>query len=212
MPTCAHRGPPSEAPGTRSPRAKARRAMSATAAVHALLTTLFVGAAGYAVRYALGPPGSAWRGRVDHLLHAAMAVAMAAMPWGPLLPRTGQTVLFTAAALWFPLTPVRRPGEPLQAATARRLPYALGMAAMVWMLHSPHATHHAPATVESTTGSLVTAALALCLLTCALCSLTRDMPGLRATSDTPGILLRPYGHFWDGSTALGTAIMLVMPH
>jgi hypothetical protein len=38
------------------------------------------------------------------------------------------------------------------------------------------------------------------------------MPRLRATSDTPGILLRPYGHFWDGSTALGTAIMLVMPH
>jgi hypothetical protein len=62
---------------------------------------------------------------------------------------------------------------------------------------------------RTTTGSLVATALALCLLTCALCSLTRDMPRLRATSDTPGILLRPYGHFWDGSTALGTAIM---PH
>ncbi|MGW3731227.1 DUF5134 domain-containing protein [Streptomyces sp. NPDC000851] len=185
--------------------------MSATDAVHALLTTLFMGAAGYAVRHALGPPGSAWRARVDHLLHAAMAMAMAAMPWGPMLPHTGQTVLFTAA-LWFPLTPVRRPGESLPAATARRLPYALGMVAMVWMLRTPPATHHAPAVGESTTGSLVTAALALCLLTCALRSLTRDMPALRTRSNTSGVLPRPYGHFWDGSTALGSAIMLVMPH
>ncbi|GGJ61300.1 DUF5134 domain-containing protein [Streptomyces brasiliensis] len=172
--------------------------MSATDAVHALLTALFVGAAAYAVRHALETPGAAWRGRVDHLLHAAMAVAMAAMPWGPTLPRTGQTVFFTAAALWFPLTPVRRPRESLPAATARRLPYALGMAAMVWMLRTPHATHHAPAEGESTTGSLVTAALALCLLTCALRSLTRDMPvtTTRASScgrtATSGTARRPW--------------------
>lgn len=188
--------------------------MNATDTVHALLTTLFACAAGYAVRHAFLPPGSAWRGRVDHLLHAAMAVAMAAMPWGPTPPRTAQAVFFTAAALWFPLTAVRRPRESHLAETARRLPYALGMAAMVWMLRTPHATHHAPAVGASTAGSLVTAALALCLLACALRSLTRDMPTLRATSDPSGVLPspRPYGHFWDGSMALGTAIMLVMPH
>ncbi|MFD8565487.1 DUF5134 domain-containing protein [Streptomyces sp. NPDC059639] len=186
--------------------------MSSTGAEHALLTALFAGAALYAVCHVFAPPGPAWRDRVDHLLHAAMALAMAAMLWGATLPRTPQAVVFTAAALWFTLTPARRPGEPLAAAAARRLPSVLGMAAMVWMLRTPHGTHHAPATAAPQTGSPVTTALALCLLTCALRSLTRDMPALRATSRTPTVLPRPYGHFWDGSMTLGTAIMLIMPH
>ncbi|MFJ8024760.1 DUF5134 domain-containing protein [Streptomyces sp. NPDC096311] len=184
--------------------------MNAADTVHALLTALFVGAAGYAVRHACAPSGGAWRGRVDHFLHAAMAVAMAAMPWGPVPSRMGQTVLFTAAALWFPLTPVRRAGESRSAATVRRLPSALGMTAMVWMLrtaHAPHALHHAPPA-----GSRVAVLLALCLLVCALWSLTRDMPVLRAGPGTSAVLRSPYGHFWDGSMALGAAVMLVMPH
>ncbi|MFE2092089.1 DUF5134 domain-containing protein [Streptomyces sp. NPDC059460] len=175
--------------------------MSATDVVHALLTTLFAGAAVYAARHALRAPGPAWRGRVDHFLHAAMAVAMAAMLWRPTLPRTAHAVFFTAAALWFTLTPVRRAGESHLVATARRLPYALGMAAMVWMLRTPHVMHHhAPAVRESSSGSLVTAALALCLLAWALRSLTRHMPTLRTVPDVSGVLPhpRPYGHFWDG--------------
>lgn len=186
--------------------------MSAADTVRALLTVLFGGAAVHAARHAFRPARLAWRGRVDHFLHAAMAVAMAAMPWGPLLPRTGQTVLFTAAVAWFALTPGRHLREPRPAAVVQRLPSALGMAAMVWMLRTPHATHHAPAMGGSSTVPLVSATLALCLLTCALRSLTRDMPALRATPHTSRVLPRPYGHFWDGSTALGTAIMLLMPH
>ncbi|MFJ9123484.1 DUF5134 domain-containing protein [Streptomyces sp. NPDC102340] len=186
--------------------------MSSTDAVHALLTALFVGAALYAVRHVLAPAGPVRRGRVDHLLHAAMSLAMAAMPWGPTLPRTAQTVFFSAAALWFAFAPVCRPGEARAAATARRLPSALGMAAMVWMLRTPHGSHHAPTVTAQQSGSLGTTALALCLLTCALRSLTRDMPVLRATSRTSAVLPRPYGHFWDGAMALGTAVMLVMPH
>lgn len=44
--------------------------MSATNAVHALLTTLFAGAAIHAVRHALLPRGPAWRDRFYRFLHA----------------------------------------------------------------------------------------------------------------------------------------------
>ncbi|MGW0085811.1 DUF5134 domain-containing protein [Streptomyces sp. NPDC003393] len=188
--------------------------MSAPDTVHALLTTLFVGAALYEARRALVPATPARHGRVDHVLHAAMAAAMAAMPWGPSLPRTARSVFFTAAAAWFVLTPVCRAGESHLVAAARRLPHALDMAAMVWMLRVPHDMHHAMALKEPSTGSPVTAALALCLLTRALRSLTRDLPTLTTGPEVPDALppARPYGHFWDGSMALGTVITLVMPH
>ncbi|GAA2332106.1 DUF5134 domain-containing protein [Streptomyces kunmingensis] len=187
--------------------------MSSLNVVHALLTALFGGAALYAVRHALAADGHAWRVRVDHLLHAAMALAMAAMPWGPTPARNAQAVFFTVAALWFTCTPTRRPRESRPAALVRRLPSALGMAAMVWMLRTPHTLHHAPtAMTESRTGSPVTAALALCLLGCALRSLTRSIPALWTAAHPVGGLPRPYRHFWDGSMALGTAIMLIMPH
>ncbi|MFI6880004.1 DUF5134 domain-containing protein [Streptomyces sp. NPDC050400] len=186
--------------------------MSSTDVVHALLTALFTGAALYAVRHVIAPGRPAPREYVDHLLHAAMALAMAAMPWGPPLSRTPQTVLFAAGAVWFTLTPARRPGESRATAAARRLPSALGMAAMVWMLRNPHGTQHAAALAAPRTAALVTPVLALCLLVCALRALTRDMPSLRATPRPAAVLPLPYGHFWDGSMALGTAVMLVMPH
>ncbi|MEU2672054.1 DUF5134 domain-containing protein [Streptomyces sp. NPDC007164] len=128
--------------------------MSSTDTVYALLTTLLTGAALYAVHHALAPDGPAWRGRVDHLLHAATAGDAV----GPSLPQTAQTLLYSVAAVWFTLVPACRPGESRPDATARRLPSALGMAAMVWMLRTPHGTHHAPAVAAPHSGSPVTAA------------------------------------------------------
>ncbi|MFD5754010.1 DUF5134 domain-containing protein [Streptomyces sp. NPDC127044] len=53
--------------------------------------------------------------------------------WGRALPELPQSVFFAAAAMWFPLTAVNRGQERRLSATARRLPYAVGMAAMTWM-------------------------------------------------------------------------------
>ncbi|MET8809811.1 DUF5134 domain-containing protein [Streptomyces sp. NPDC004546] len=47
-----------------------------------------------------------------------------------------QAAWFAAAAVWFPLTAVRRGQEPRPVATAPRLPHAAAMAAMAWMTHS----------------------------------------------------------------------------
>ncbi|MFJ6070939.1 DUF5134 domain-containing protein [Streptomyces sp. NPDC093065] len=210
--------------------------MSATDTVHGMLSVLFAAAVVHGLRQAVSSRTPGWRGRVDHLLHTAMALAMAVMPWswGGVLPEPPQTVFFAAAALWFPLSaagPLRdlRPGM-----VARRLPQAAGMAAMAWMTHSmagsshdtlagglPEAHHSAgsahPAG-ETTAADAVGAALALLLLAYALWSLTRDMPALRTPrlvethgTGAPGTR-HPYARFWEGSMALGTAVMLLMPH
>lgn len=181
--------------------------MSAPDVVHGMLTALFAAAALHGLRHGVLSPRSGWRGRVDHVLHAVMALAMAAAPWGRVLPGRAQTAFFVAATLWFPLTAVRR-HESRLTVTAGRLPSALGMAAMAWMVRMPHATG------ESRAADAVTAMLALSLLGYALRSLTRDMPTLRSPTQTectatPG---ECYRHFWDGSMALGTAVMLLMPH
>ncbi|MGP4052021.1 DUF5134 domain-containing protein [Streptomyces sp. 2A115] len=210
--------------------------MSATDVVYCVLTALFAAAAVHGLRHGVLSRSAGWRGRVDHLLHTAMALAMAVMPWswGRALPELPQTAFFAAAALWFPLTAVSHRQESRLAATARRLPYAAGMAAMAWMTHSTAgrshetlagglpAAHHAaqlghPAG-ESRAGDTVTAVLALYLLACALWSLTRDMPTLRTAADTvvdsvdASTVKQPYGRFRDGSMTLGTVIMLLMPH
>ncbi|MEV0220944.1 DUF5134 domain-containing protein [Streptomyces sp. NPDC050704] len=210
--------------------------MSATDVVYCMLTALFAAAAVHGLRHGVLPRSAGWRARVDHLLHTAMALAMAVMPWswGRALPELPQTALFAAAALWFPLTAVRRCRESRPAATARRLPYAAGMAAMAWMTHpmagSSHETlaeglpavHHAAHLghpgAGSRAGDAITVVLALYLLACALWSLTRDMPTLRTAADTvvdsvdPSTVGQPYSHFRDGSTTLGTVVMLLMPH
>lgn len=207
--------------------------MSAPDVVHGMLTVLFLGAALHALTNGVLSPSSGWRSRIDHLLHVVMALAMAAMPWGLVLPEAEQTAFFLAAALWFLLTADRgRHGFEL-AAIARRLPYAVGMAAMAWMVGLSHATAggshqiqagglpaaHPSAHLdrplgESGAGDAVTAVLAVWLLAYAFRSLTVDMPTLRSTAKTvhasmPG---EPYRNFWDGSVALGTAVMLLMPH
>jgi hypothetical protein len=62
---------------------------------------------------------------------------------------------------------------------------------------------------------MVTGVLTLCLLAYALRSLTRDMPGLQGASGGPGAstdIGGPVDRFWHGSTAMGTAVMLLMHH
>ena len=208
--------------------------MSASDFVHSMLTVLFAAAAVRALRQSVLTGTAGCRSRVDHLLHAVMALTMAVMPWsrGGALPALPQSVFFAAAALWFPLTAVRSGQEGRLSATVSRLPYAVGMAAMTWMSYRAaghsHRTmadgvptaHRAAVHVgrsmgESRAESVVTGVLALYLLTCSLHSLTRDMPTLRATTESAGNSTSLRGvcnRFWDGATAMGTLVMLLMPH
>ncbi|MFM9492745.1 DUF5134 domain-containing protein [Streptomyces galilaeus] len=122
-------------------------------AVHGMLTLLFTVVALHVLWHGVRSSGAGRRDRVDLFLHFAMAAAMAAMPWSLGRPLSGPAtaVIFTAAALWFPLTafrPVRpfQPSGPLRRRTATagtaalfadRLPPAAGMAAMAWMSRNP---------------------------------------------------------------------------
>jgi hypothetical protein len=186
--------------------------MSAGDVVHGMLTALFAAAAVHSLRQAVLTRGAGWRGRGDGLLHTVMAAAMAVMPWhgmseGPVPGRTA--FFFAVAALWFPLTAVRGPRGPGSADLVRRSPHAVGMAAMAWM-----PVQHGDVT-DAQTGDLVTAVLTLCLLAYALRSLTQDMPTLRGAPGSvavPTDLGGPYDRFWQGSTAMGTALMLLMHH
>ncbi|MEU2618406.1 DUF5134 domain-containing protein [Streptomyces sp. NPDC007157] len=207
--------------------------MSAVEVVHYLLTALFAAAAVRALRQGVLTRTRFCRSRVDQLLHAAMALAMAVMPWswGGALPELPQSVFFAAAAVWFPLTAVKSGQERQLSATARRLPYAVGMAAMTWMSHRTAGHSHQTMAAgvptahqamglghfmgESKADNIVTGVLALYLLTCSLRSLTRDMPTLHATTETADNSTSLKGvcnRFWDGATAMGTAVMLLMPH
>ncbi|GAQ51379.1 DUF5134 domain-containing protein [Streptomyces acidiscabies] len=175
--------------------------------VHGMLTVLFTAVAAHALRQGVRPARP--RDRADHLLHFTMATAMAAMPWSLGRPLSGPTTtaLFTAAALWFPLTALHRRTTDTAARIAARLPSAAGMAAMAWMLRTTAHTHE-----PSADG--VTALLTVYLLACALRSLTLPMPSLRSATDTQHrtAATDPYGHSRDGAMALGTALMLLMPH
>lgn len=203
--------------------------------VHFMLTVLFALAAVHALWHGVRSPGAGRRDRVDHLLHAAMSLAMAAMPWslGRSLPGRATTVLFALAALWFPLTALRRRTANRVAEIAGRLPSAAGMAAMAWMLRTPHGrgvpTHetlaagvpgvhdtaaHGHAAGAPVPAACVTGLLTVYLLACAMWSLTRPMPSLRSTPDAAhrAAATDPYGHVRDGAMALGTAVMLLVPH
>ncbi|MFK0119543.1 DUF5134 domain-containing protein [Streptomyces sp. NPDC090994] len=198
--------------------------------VHVLLTVLFALVAAHALRQVLRPGGAGRRDRVDHLLHAGMAGGMAVMPWGLAHPLAGRTAVAVCAgaALWFLLSAPRRRPAGTVAAVGARLPAAVGMVAMAWMLRAaPHgaahqtlaaggpAAHHtAAAALPVPAVTAVTAVLAVGLLLCGVRSLTRPMPALRsATDDAHRTAARdPYGHARDGAMALGTAVMLLMPH
>ncbi|MFI5792917.1 DUF5134 domain-containing protein [Streptomyces sp. NPDC051677] len=185
--------------------------MSATDVVNGMLTALFAAAAVYALWHVVLPRGPGWLGRGDTLLHTVMASAMAVMPWHPIgeEPPGRTTLFFAAAALWFPLTAVVSRRGPGSAGLVRRSPQAVGMAAMAWM-----PVRHG-GVAEAGTDDVVTGVLTLCLLAYALLSLTRDMPTLRGTQGGVGVstdLGGPCDRFWHGSTAMGTAIMLLMHH
>lgn len=206
--------------------------MTAPDVVYCMLTALFTAGAVHTLRHGVLSRSSGRRDRIDHLLHTAMALAMAVMPWswGRMLPQAPQTAFFAAAALWFALTAIGRRQEPWPAATIRRLPYAAGMAAMAWMTHATAGPSHEtlaedrPAAhqavqlghvaEQSQTADAVTGVVALCLLGCALRSLTREMPTLRSAPRTEDSCTtrEPYGHFWEGSMTLGTVVMLLMHH
>ncbi|WP_447035475.1 DUF5134 domain-containing protein [Streptomyces sp. DSM 118878] len=146
----------------------------------------------------------------DHFLHGVMAVAMTAMPWslGHALSGRTATVLCAGAALWFPLSALHRRTSGVVAVIAARLPPAAGMVAMAWMLRTPHGrTDPTPATV-------VTVLLTVYLLACAARSLTCCMPPVKSATVTAhrAAATDPYGHVRDGAMALGTAVMLIMPH
>ncbi|MEV7141630.1 DUF5134 domain-containing protein [Streptomyces tauricus] len=173
-----------------------------------MLTLLFVLVAAHELRHVTGASVPGHRDRVDHLLHAAMALAMAAMPWslGRALPEDAMTALFAAAALWFPLAATGRRTAHRALAIADRLPYAAAMAAMVWMLRTRHDATGPAATI--------TVVLALYLLVCALRSLTRPMPALGSAGSAARYTAArsPVANICEGAMALGTAVMLLMPH
>lgn len=203
--------------------------------VRCLLTALFALVALPAWRSGARVPRMGRRDRVDRLLHVAMAVAMATMPWNPDLSPSGPavTVLFTAAAAWFPLTALHRRTGSVVGAIVGRLPAAAGMAAMAWMLLAPHGlassshnvltggvlvAHHA-ATAGHAAGApasadAVTVVLAVYLLACGVWRLN-PLPPVRSDGEAAprapaaGV---PYGHLRQGAMALGTAVMLFMPH
>ncbi|MGK3940086.1 DUF5134 domain-containing protein [Streptomyces caeruleatus] len=199
--------------------------------VHCLLTLLFVAVLLQGPARGVGSPGTGFGVRVDRLLAAAMAVSMAAMPWID-VPAGHAAVaggVFTAGAVWF-LLPVGRRETGRTAATIHRLPHAAGMAAMAWMLRVPHtgtgpARAHLRAAAHSTGpallgtgvspgGSAITLSLASCLLAYALWSLTRPMPALRSAVSAArrAAAATPARYVGEGAMALGTAVMLVMPH
>ncbi|MGW1910228.1 DUF5134 domain-containing protein [Streptomyces sp. NPDC002076] len=206
--------------------------MNAVDVVYCMLTVQFAAAAIRSLGHGV-LRSSGWRGRVDDLLHTAMALAMAVMPWnwGRMLWEAPLTAFFAAAAVWFPLSAVSRCKKPRLTTMARRLPCAVSMAAMAWMTRSmvgpsqepladglPAAhpdVHLGHSAGDAKAGNVVTGVLALYLIVCALRSLTRDMPTLGGAAD--GAAASPsareaYDHFWAGSMALGTAIMLHMHH
>ncbi|MER8047306.1 DUF5134 domain-containing protein [Streptomyces sp. NPDC094032] len=195
---------------------------------HGLLTVLFCLVAAHALWQGLRPGGAGRSERADHFLHAAMGGAMAVMPWGPGRTLSGRTavLLFTAAAVWFLLPrPARRTAHATAALTAR-LPAAAGMAAMAWMLRPSHGHQHAATghfghvTAHPVQDTVVTTVLTSYLLGYAIWSLTRTMtpPLPAATTATAAARAHaaattdPYGPTRHGAMALGTALMLLMPH
>lgn len=114
--------------------------MIAATGLRWVLTLLFVVPA-LSAMWRTGAPGGAGGGpgaveRVAHLLHAVMALAMAAMvwPWGMTLPAGPQIALFTLGAAWFAGVALARPAPASRTHALRgALPHVVMMGAMAWM-------------------------------------------------------------------------------
>ncbi|GAA2658288.1 DUF5134 domain-containing protein [Streptomyces lunalinharesii] len=110
--------------------------MIAATGLRWLLSALFALPALYGLWSGLAP-GKPATHRVDHLLHAAMGLAMIAMvwPWGMDLPAGPQVVLFVAGALWFAGAALFRADASHRAkASLAALPHVVMMGAMAWMV------------------------------------------------------------------------------
>jgi hypothetical protein len=105
-----------------------------------ILTAALVALTFHALWRAVRTSGAAER--VSHLLHAAMAAAMAAMCWpqGMEMPAVPQVIFFVAAALWFPAAAAAGGQESGGGSRSQRilatLPHTAVMAGMAWMLHA----------------------------------------------------------------------------
>ncbi|MER6523882.1 DUF5134 domain-containing protein [Streptomyces sp. NPDC001508] len=110
--------------------------MIAATGLRWILTLLFAAPVGYGVWRAI-LPATRVAERVDHALHAAMGVLMAAMawPWGMDLSAEPQVVLFSAGALWFlAAAPFRAGDGSRRGALLAVWPHVLMMGAMAWMV------------------------------------------------------------------------------
>ncbi|RMB84835.1 DUF5134 domain-containing protein [Streptomyces shenzhenensis] len=110
--------------------------MIAATGLRWILTLLFAVPVGYGVWRAV-LPGARAAERVDHALHAAMGVLMAAMawPWGMDLSAAPQVVLFSAGALWFgAAAPFRAGDRSRSGAVLAAWPHVVMMGAMAWMV------------------------------------------------------------------------------
>lgn len=123
--------------------------MIAGTGLRTALTVLFAAAALYGLRLLLRPCARSVKARaadtVDGLLHTAMALCMAVMVWpaGMDVPALPQTVLFSAATLWFASRAVLhrhdRPGDAAHAVMSA------GMAWMVTAMAHAMTSGHSPA-------------------------------------------------------------------
>ena len=110
--------------------------MIAATGLRWILTLTFAALAAYGTWRAVRAPRVT--GRVSHLLHVVMAVAMAVMAWprGMEAPAAPQIAFFTAATLWYPAVALL--GRDRTSSRARELahafPHAAAMAGMAWML------------------------------------------------------------------------------
>lgn len=199
--------------------------MIAGTGLRLVLTVLFAAVALHGVHGILRPVSPSGTGRTDTvngLLHAAMAVAMAVMVWpaGTDVPALPQTVLFSAAALWFAARAALR--QQNRAADAAHAVMAAGMAWMVTVMghamtpgapHSPaaHDGHHAaasgvPAMSLTDSGARgVALALAVWCVLAAWWWLARAFDTARLASG-PHDALHSACH---GAMSAGTAVMLL---
>lgn len=184
--------------------------MIAAAGLRWILTLLFAVSVVHGVWRAV-LPGTRVADRVDHTLHAAMGVLMAAMawPWGMDLSAAPQVVLFSAGALWFAVAALlrfRADGSRIAAVLAAG-PHVVMTAAMAWMVaamdasgsmagHSGgggmHEMHMAGAdglasmSLSGTGPRLVAGVLAAVLAGIGLVWLTRALDLARAWDPAPG--------------------------
>lgn len=148
------------------------------------VSTLFLVLAGVSLRHLLR--ARRWPQRVEHTLHLAMAVAMAAMPWPSwsAVPLAGWLILFGASAAWFAWEGVRAAGRAglTGPGDALRVGNLLMAVVMVWMVLAMAAGDRTTAGHVPLTGALAWIGLVLvaALLVVATLALVDDGERIRS--------------------------------